>query len=128
MNLGVSLFEEDRTIIIYSFDDDDNELVGSFQTREINKNGSKVKKKSELYDLSSSVSVFPNPVGTILNIRSDKKGKVCYRIESLQGYVFHSGFIENGLAQVDMIKCVPSVYLLIVGEGDERQVIKLEKK
>lgn len=124
----ISLYEENRNTTIFSFDHDKNMLVSSYKIKEINYERTRIYQHEGLNSPPQSYSVYPNPVETILNIKVPKAEKTCYKIETLHGQPILYGYEENEVIQVDMTKYPPNLYLLVLGEEENQQTIKIEKK
>lgn len=123
-----SLFSQDRSTIVYSFDKEHNQLVGDYQSREIKKISAKFIQKSLDEGVGESITVSPNPVETVLNVESIGMGDMNFNLQNIKGQIIQRGTVENGSAQINMEGYASGIYLLVIGDGKEQQTIKIEKK
>ena len=123
-----ALYEQDRSTLVYSFDRENNRLVGDYRSREIKKTSARFEQKALVGEGEQSITVSPNPVRTILAVESTGMENTKFSLQNINGQTIQCGTIENGSAQVDMSGYASGVYLLVIGEGKEQQTIKIEKK
>ena len=123
-----ALFEQDRSTLVYSFDRENNRLVGDYQSREIKKTSARFEQNPFGGEEDKAITVSPNPVRTILNVESTGMENTKFSLQNINGQTIQCGTIENGSAQIDMSGCVSGVYLLVIGDGKAQQTIKIEKK
>lgn len=123
-----ALFEQDRSTLVYSFDRENNRLVGDYRSREIKKTSARFEQNPFGGEEDKVITVSPNPVRTILNVESTGMENTKFSLQNINGQTIQCGTIENGSAQIDMSGCVSGVYLLVIGDGKAQQTIKIEKK
>ena len=80
------------------------------------------------YKLFQEVSVYPNPVTDIVNIRiaGNKKGEV-FSISNLAGKQVLTGKLEDEINSVDLSGLNSGLYFVQLGTG-KRQTLKLIKE
>jgi hypothetical protein len=123
-----ALFEQDRSTLVYSFDRENNRLVGDYRSREIKKTSARFEQNPFGGEEDKAITVSPNPVRTILAVESTGMGDMNFNLQNIKGQILQSGMIENGSTQIDMSGYASGVYLLMIGEGKEQQTIKIEKR
>lgn len=63
----------------------------------------------------NNISVFPNPVSTVLNVAlPGKGGNATYNVYSISGKVVLSGLLKNGTTQIDMNGLNKGLYFIEV--------------
>lgn len=121
------IYEEDRTIIYYSKDNESLELIGTYKTHEISFENTTFHKEDESKnDITDSIYVYPNPVTTILNIRNRTKKNKRYKLTTTYGQIINEGYLENEYSQTNMSSCDTGIYFLIIEEGE--YIIKIKKE
>lgn len=123
-----ALFEQDRSTIVYSFDRENNELIGNYESREIKKVSAKFDQNQIAGAGENLFTVSPNPVKTILNVESTAMEDKEYNLQNVSGQTLQHGRLENGAAQINMNGYASGVYFLVIGNGKEQQTIKIEKR
>ncbi|MGP8215379.1 MAG: T9SS type A sorting domain-containing protein [Bacteroidia bacterium] len=76
-----------------------------------------------------NISVYPNPVTSLLNIRSDSSDPFRAEIIDLEGNIIDERLFENGQGQIDLSNLSDAMYLLGVydKDGNRIKVYKIQK-
>ena len=108
-----------------TFSDTSNTLTEGFQQ------GSylKVSVVNEVAQPTINISVYPNPVTSLLNIKSDSNVPFHAEIIDMQGNVVYDQSFENGQGQVDLSNLSDAAYLLEAfdKDGNRIKVFKIDK-
>jgi len=84
---------------------------------------------NEVANPTINISVYPNPVTTLLNIKSGSNDPFRAEVIDLQGNIVYEQACENGQGQVDLSKLSDAMYLLGVydKDGNRIKVFKIQK-
>ncbi|HXP52829.1 MAG TPA: T9SS type A sorting domain-containing protein [Bacteroidia bacterium] len=76
-----------------------------------------------------NISVYPNPVTSFLNIKSDSGDPFRAEVIDLQGNIVYEQAVENGQGQIDINNLPDAMYLLGVYDknGNRIKVFKIQK-
>lgn len=83
----------------------------------------------ELAQPTINISVYPNPVNSLLNIKSDSNDPFRAEVIDLQGNIVYEQAFENGQGQIDLSSFSDTMYLLGVydKDGNRIKVFKIQK-
>ena len=83
----------------------------------------------ELAQPTINISVYPNPVTSLLNIKSDSNDPFRAEVIDLQGNIVYEQAFENGQGQIDLSSFSDTMYLLGVydKDGNRIKVFKIQK-
>jgi hypothetical protein len=83
----------------------------------------------ELAKPSINISVYPNPVSSLLNIKSNSSDPLRAELVDLQGRTVYEQVFENGQGQIDISNRSDEMYILGVydNNGNRIKVFKIQK-
>jgi len=83
----------------------------------------------ELAQPATNISVGPNPVTSLLNVRSDSSDPIRAKTIDMQGKIVYEQLFENGQGQIDLSNLSDEIYILEVydKEGNRIKVFKIQK-
>jgi hypothetical protein len=83
----------------------------------------------ELAKPSINISVYPNPVSSLLNIKSNSNDPLRAELVDLQGRTVYEQVFENGQGQIDLSNRSDEMYILGVYDkvGNRIKVFKIQK-
>jgi len=83
----------------------------------------------ELAQPAMEISVYPNPVSSLLNIKSDSSDPFHSVVLDMQGNIVNEQSFEDGQGQIDLRKLSDAIYLLEVFDmdGSRIKVFKIQK-
>jgi len=83
----------------------------------------------ELVQPTINISVYPNPVSSLLNIRSDSSDPFHAKVIDLQGNLVYEQPVESGQGQIDLGNLSDEIYILEVydKDGNRIKVFKIQK-
>jgi hypothetical protein len=89
----------------------------------------KVSVVDEVTQPTINISVYPNPVTSLLNIKSDSSDPFRAEVIDLQGNIVREQAFENGQGQVDLSNLSDEIYILGIydKDGNKIKVFKIQK-
>ncbi len=83
----------------------------------------------ELAQPTINISAGPNPVTSLLNIKSDVSDPIHTKVIDLQGNIVYEQSFENGQGQIDLSNLSDEIYILEVydKDGNRVKVFKIQK-
>ena len=108
-----------------TFSDTGNTLTQGFQQGAY----SVVSVIDEVAQPTINISVYPNPVTSLLNIKSNSSDPFRAEVIDLQGNIVYEQAFENGQGQIDLNNLPDAMYLLGVYDksGNRIKVFKIQK-
>ncbi|MCX8080642.1 MAG: T9SS type A sorting domain-containing protein [Bacteroidia bacterium] len=111
----------------YLKQNDSGIMVSDTYTGSITVSGCTTTAISDINSLEQSITLFPNPAGSHLNIKSEIEN-VKYSVLNMLGETVLSGKVQMGLNDINISQLKPGVYFVRFNASNKERVIKVVKE